>query len=136
MVRRRLARALAIAAVGAAALAFGGCGGEEEAAPSGGGGGGEAAAQVLRISADPGGALSYDKSEYTAPAGTLTIEFENPASIPHAVELEGEGVEQVTEEVTKGSATLEVELEPGEYELYCPVGNHADEGMVSTLTVR
>jgi uncharacterized cupredoxin-like copper-binding protein len=27
-------------------------------------------------------------------------------------------------------------LEPGEYKFYCPVGNHEQAGMVGTLTVR
>ena len=129
----RRARVLAIAVLGAGALALPACGGEEEQAPAGGAG--EAKGEVLKISADPGGALRFDKSEYTAQAGTVTIEFENPASIPHAVEIEGAGIEEETEEVTKGNASLTVELQAGEYELYCPVGNHADEGMVSTLTV-
>jgi uncharacterized cupredoxin-like copper-binding protein len=34
-----------------------------------------------------------------------------------------------------GTARVSAKLEPGEYELYCPVGNHADAGMEGTLTV-
>ena len=46
------------------------------------------------------------------------------------------GVEEETEVITGGSAKLTVELEPGEYKVYCPVGNHEQAGMVGTLTVR
>jgi uncharacterized cupredoxin-like copper-binding protein len=33
------------------------------------------------------------------------------------------------------SGTLTVDLAAGTYEVYCPVGNHADEGMRVDLTV-
>jgi uncharacterized cupredoxin-like copper-binding protein len=32
------------------------------------------------------------------------------------------------------SGALEVDLRPGTYEVHCPVGNHADEGMRLELT--
>jgi hypothetical protein len=34
-----------------------------------------------------------------------------------------------------GDNKVSAKLEPGEYEFYCPVGNHKDEGMEGTLTV-
>ena len=55
-----------------------------------GGGGGGGAAQTLKLSADPGGALKFDKSSLTAKAGKVTIILDNPSSIPHAVEIEGQ----------------------------------------------
>ena len=107
-------------------------GGETEA----GGGGGGADAQTLRISADPGGALRFDKSSLTAKAGKVTIVMDNPSDLPHAVEIEGQGVEVAGETVMKGGVSrASAEVEPGEYEFYCPVGNHADAGMEGTLTV-
>jgi plastocyanin len=43
----------------------------------------------------------------------------------------------VGEVVEKGGvSTVTADLEPGEYEYYCPVGNHEAEGMTGTLTVR
>jgi plastocyanin len=129
--RRR--SALVSVALGVTVLALGACGGDEEEGPAGDSGGG--AAQVLKLSADPGGALKFDKTELTAQAGTVTIDFNNPSSVPHAVEVEGEGIEEETEEITKGTAKLTVELEPGEYEFYCPVGNHKERGMEGKLTV-
>lgn len=111
-----------------------GSGGSEESAESGGGSG----ATTLRLSADPGGALKFDKSSLTAKAGEVTVALRNPASAtaPHAVEVEGEGVEEESEVIDPGATTrLTVNLEAGTYEFYCPVGNHADAGMEGTLTV-
>jgi plastocyanin len=97
----------------------------------GGGGGGEA----LTLTADPGGAISWEPSELSAPAGSVSIELVNDSDVPHAVEVEGNGVEEESETVTGANTTLTVDLEPGEYTYYCPVGNHRAGGMEGTLTV-
>src|SRR5919106_1426890 len=78
-------------------------------------GGGEA----LTLASPEDGALSFDKTELTAPAGSVTIQYDNPSSVPHAVEVEGNGVEEETETITQGNAELTVDLEPGEYVFYC-----------------
>ena len=125
-------------ALAATALAFAACGGEEGGgAPSDEKQGGEPSGggQVVKLSADPGGALRFDMAELTVKAGKVTIAFDNPSSLPHAVEVEGEGVEEMTDTVTGANASLSADLEAGEYEFYCPVGNHRDEGMEGTLTV-
>jgi plastocyanin len=98
---------------------------------SGGGGGGEA----LTLTADPGGAISWEPGELSAPAGSVTITLVNESDVPHAVEVEGNGVEEESETITGGETELTVDLEAGEYEFYCPVGNHRDQGMTGTLTV-
>jgi plastocyanin len=112
--------------------AYGGGGGGERDEKADGGGG----ATMLQLAADPGGALKFDKSSLEAKAGTVTIAFDNPSQVPHAVEVEGNGVEKETETITDGSAKLTAKLEAGEYKFYCPVGNHEQAGMVGTLTVR
>lgn len=134
------------------ALAIAGCGGNDDEDTVNGGsggaatteqtdtGGGDAAggggATELRIAADPGGALAFDKNTLTAPAGTVTIVMDNPSDLPHAVEIEGAGTEAVGETVQKGGVSrATAELEPGEYRYYCPVGNHGSAGMEGTLTV-
>ena len=99
----------------------------EEAAAGGGGG-------DLTLTADPGGAISWDKSELTAPAGTVKISLVNDSTTPHAVEIEGNGVEEVSETVTESDTEVSAELEAGEYEYYCPVGGHR-QSMNGTLTV-
>jgi plastocyanin len=111
-----------------------GSGGETNTEASGGGGGG--AAQTLKIAADPSGALKFDKSSLTAKAGKVAIVMDNPSDVPHAVEIEGMGVEAEGETVEKGGVSkATAEVKPGEYEFYCPVDGHKDAGMEGTLTV-
>ena len=80
-----------------ATLAVAGCGGDDEEPASGGSsdstptatateaasGGGE----NLALAADAG-ALKFDKSELTAPAGKVTITMDNPSDIPHNVVID------------------------------------------------
>jgi plastocyanin len=144
-------RTLAALSAAAATLALGACGDDEETTGGGaatatpaatdtpaatatedsGGGGGE----DIALAADPGGALKFDKTELTAKAGKVTISFDNQSSVPHAVEVEGNGVEEESETITKSSNKLELDLKPGSYEFYCPVGNHKAAGMEGKLTV-
>jgi plastocyanin len=102
--------------------------------PTGGGGGGGAASK-LTLTADPSGALKFDKTSLSAKAGKVTITMDNPSSTPHAVEVEGTGVEEETKTLTQGKASLSVDLKPGKYEFYCPVDGHKAAGMKGTLTV-
>ncbi len=103
------------------------------AAPSGGGG-----ETTLDISADPGGALKFDKTELEAPAGKVTIVMDNPSDVPHAVEIEGNGVEAEGETIGKGqkSTASADDVKPGTYAFYCPVPGHREAGMEGTLTVK
>lgn len=100
-------------------------------------GGGGGAAQTLKLSADPSGALKFDKSSLTAKAGKVTITLDNPSSIPHAVEIEGHGVEEESGTIGEGETTeVTATVKPGEYEYYCPVDGHKAAGMTGTLTVQ
>jgi plastocyanin len=100
---------------------------------SGGGGGG--GATKLKLTADPGGALKFDKTELSAKPGKVTVTMDNPSSVPHAVEIEGNGVEEETKTLTDGTASVTVDLKAGNYEFYCPVDGHKEAGMKGTLTV-
>jgi plastocyanin len=132
------------------AIVAAGCGGDDNSSSSsssgsdtstteqssGGGGGGGGAAQTLKISADPGGALKFDKSSLTAKAGKVTIVMANPSSLPHAVEIEGNGVEEVGETVEKGGVSkATATVKAGAYDFYCPVDGHRAAGMEGKLTV-
>ena len=77
-------------------------------------------------------------SEATIAAGPVTFTISNAGSIPHAFEVEGEGIEQETKVIQPGAtATLTLNLKPGTYEVYCPVGedSHKKLGMETHLTV-
>jgi plastocyanin len=113
----------------------GGSGGGTKTEASGGGGGGSG--QTLKISADPGGALKFDKSSLTAKAGKFTIVMDNPSDLPHAIEVEGQGMEVKGDTVTKGGVSkASGTLKAGTYEFYCPVDGHKAAGMKGTLTVQ
>ena len=77
-------------------------------------------------------------SSATVPAGPVTFTVTNSGSIPHALEIEGQGTEQQTPLIQPGaSATLTLTLAPGTYEIYCPVGedSHKKLGMETHLKV-
>jgi uncharacterized cupredoxin-like copper-binding protein len=71
------------------------------------------------------------------PAGPTTFVVTNDGTIEHSLEIEGQGIEEELEpHLQPGeSGTLEVDLAPGTYEVYCPVGNHREQGMELELTV-
>ena len=91
----------------------------------------------LKIAADPNGALKFDKTSLSAKAGKVTIVMTNTSSLPHAVEVEGSGMEKKGAVVTSGGSVSRVtaKLKPGKYEFYCPVDGHKAAGMKGTLTV-
>jgi uncharacterized cupredoxin-like copper-binding protein len=77
-------------------------------------------------------------SERRIAPGVVTFTVMNAGSIPHALEVEGEGIEQETEVIQPGArATLTLTLKPGTYEVYCPVGedSHKKLGMATRLRV-
>jgi hypothetical protein len=73
----------------------------------------------------------------TLPPGPTEFVVANIGDVPHNFEIEGQGIERVFEQDLQPGEreTMQVELEPGEYEVYCPVGNHAEMGMRLTLRV-
>src|SRR5215208_485014 len=75
----------------------GGGGGTGTEESSGGGGGG---GETLTVTADPGGAISWDKSELSAKAGKVTLKIVNESDIPHAIGGGGNGIGEGTESVS------------------------------------
>ena len=69
--------------------------------------------------------------------GTYVFKAVNSGGTVHALEVEGQGIEEETEEIQPGqSAELKVKLEAGTYELYCPVDGHKEEGMEGKVIVK
>ena len=80
--------------------------------------------------------FALDPQDATAAAGPVTIDVTNDGETVHNLEVEGEGVEEITADLQPGdSDTLELDLEPGSYEWYCAIGDHAAQGMEGELTV-
>jgi PQQ system protein len=71
--------------------------------------------------------------------GTYEFEVTNDGQITHALEIEesGDGAEAETGDIGAGeSKTLRFTFSgEGSYEMYCPIGNHKDEGMRGTIVV-
>jgi plastocyanin len=77
-------------------------------------------------------------SQDVVPPGEVTITVANAGNIPHALEVEGPGLERETATIQPGSTgVLTLTLQPGTYEVYCPVGmdSHKKLGMQTHLTV-
>jgi uncharacterized cupredoxin-like copper-binding protein len=115
------------------------------AEPGGGLGGGdqepreEAASPVPEdVSTTEVGLTEYEIAMPTSlSAGSQTFRVTNNGATEHNFEVEGQGIEQEFEtNLSPGETqTMQLNLEPGTYEVYCPVGNHRDQGMEMQLTV-
>jgi len=121
-------------------LAVASCGDDDE--------GSAATTQSPATSAATGGdgagtVIDVDEKDFTIELSTMeltpgayTFVATNSGQTTHALEIDGQGVEEETENIAPGdTAELTVTLEAGEYELYCPVGNHKDMGMKLDITV-
>jgi uncharacterized cupredoxin-like copper-binding protein len=95
-----------------------------------------ARATKLRITADPHGAMRFNRKRLTARAGKVTIVMTNPSSsgMPHGIAIRGHGSGRVV--APGGTSTVTVTLKRGRYTFLCPVPGHAQAGMTGTLTVR
>ncbi len=86
-------------------------------------------------------AVELDELEVRMPselaAGPTTFRVTNVGGAEHNFEVEGQGIEEVFKENLRPGETKEMrlDLQPGTYEVYCPVGNHEDLGMLLELTV-
>jgi plastocyanin len=119
--------------IGAAVLAA--CGGDDD---DGGGGDGLATgsgdsgggAPVTVIAQD---SLSFDRGDYTASAGEVTIDYENGGNITHTLLIDGDDDFKLTVSANGDVDEGTTELEPGEYRIFCDIPGH--ESMEATLTV-
>ena len=131
MTTRHLVRiALALTAV----LLVAGCGGDDGGNGEAGNGG-EGASETITISATE---FAFEPASVTIDEpGTYTFVVENAGEAPHALAIEGPGVDEESATIEGGeTAELTVEItEPGEYELICPVDGHREQGMEGTLVL-
>jgi plastocyanin len=135
MIRRALPLLVLLASLVLALAACGGGNGESATTSAGGGGGG--GGSTVQIAADPSGALEFEQTSVEATAGKVTIDFTNDSSISHDVKVEGNGVSgEGTDEVTGGSTSATLDLQPGTYTFYCSVDGHRAAGMEGQLVVK
>jgi plastocyanin len=105
----------------------GGGGGDGLSTGSGDGGGGGPVTVVAQDS------LRFDRDDYAASAGEVTIDYENGGNLTHTLLIDG--VDDFKLSVAANGDTDEgtAELAPGDYRIYCDVPGH--ESMEATLTV-
>ena len=54
----------------------------------------------------------------------MTITAVNDGGTVHNLEVEGDGVEEITDDLNPGeSGELKLDLQAGEYEIYCAIGD-------------
>jgi len=71
-------------------------------------------------------------------AGATTFNVTNTGKETHGFEIEGSGIEKALKPRLKRgeSGSLQVDLKPGTYKVYCPVFGHQRHGMSLDLTVK
>jgi plastocyanin len=97
-----------------------------------------AAGQPLTLAANPEGQLKYDKSELSAKAGKVSIDFTNMSPLGHnmTIESSSHAIVGATPTFQGGTKTLTLNLKPGVYKFFCSVPGHRMAGMEGTLTVK
>jgi len=72
----------------------------------------------------------------TIAAGSYSFDVKNDGKIEHDFVIKGNGVDEKTPTIGAGeSATLDVDLKPGTYDVYCSIPGHKQAGMDVKLTV-
>lgn len=135
-------RPAGLIAMTAAALALGACGGDDEKGPGTAASTQTATTETAEKAAET---VGLEESEFkivpktvtVEKTGKVTFEVKNVGSTVHALEVEGPEGEAETEEIQPGAtAKLTVNLsKAGTYEMYCPVGNHKEQGMTGEIVV-
>ena len=77
-------------------------------------------------------ALKFDKTAYTATAGTVDVTYVNDGTIAHTLDI------QNVKGFKLGIGTTDhgtVDLKPGTYTIFCDLPGHEAAGMKATLTV-
>ena len=113
----------------------GGEGGANANAPSGAG----AKGSVLKT-------IRIQETEYSLKPADITLKkpglyvlkVVNSGSITHALEVDGEGLEEFSKKIEPGQSTqLRLDLrKAGTYELTCPLNHHEEKGMEGKVIVK
>jgi uncharacterized cupredoxin-like copper-binding protein len=81
--------------------------------------------------------IKFDKKEYTAPAGEVTVALESEGAQVHSLVIFDKDNTVVGEEMKVNPGQTQVEtydLPAGTYSLICDIPGHKEAGMTATLT--
>ena len=114
--------------------------------PLAGGCGGDEGSPGRTVTVEPGETVAVVAKEYSfdpetivlTGGGKLTVELDNQGTLAHNLRVFDGGTDIGGTPTFAGGEprTGTVQVEPGEYELLCTVGDHAALGMKGKLTVR
>ncbi len=99
----------------------------------------------LSIEANPQGQLAYVTNKATATPGAVTIEMPNMSGVMHNIAVEpgtggatpaGKPLLGKSQFISKGTASVTVNLKPGTYTFFCQAPGHRAAGMYGALTVK
>jgi plastocyanin len=80
--------------------------------------------------------LAFNHKTLKAKHGTVSLVMANPSGLPHAIAVQGHGINKKGNTVNKGGTSrVTVRLKKGTYTFYCPVDGHKAAGMKGTLIV-
>ncbi len=131
MIRRLLVAALATGAAAAAACGGGGSGsGSTSSTPTT-----APAAQTVTFTETE---FKIDTASTSLTAGSYTFDVQNKGSFPHDLHIatpDGSEIGATSVIQPNASATLQVTLKAGTYQMWCAVDSHRARGMQGTLTV-
>jgi uncharacterized cupredoxin-like copper-binding protein len=142
----RMSRTIrACATAGVAIVAFAGCGEKKESTGASAGSGSGSSTGTSKQSGNASKTVKIDETEFklspadakVAKGGKVVVQAVNSGKTTHALEIESKDGEFKTGNIKPGeTARLQVTLKPGTtYDMYCPVGNHKQQGMVGKITV-
>ncbi len=71
------------------------------------------------------------------PSGTVTFKVTNKGNFEHSFAIEGNGTKRKLDESLKPgeTRTFQLDLQPGSYTIYDPVGTNKDQGVSANVTV-
>lgn len=126
----RATTAKILAGVVAGGLALAACGGDDGTGASTPPAADDATLVVTGLDA-----LDFDADAYGAPAGTIEIEYRLVGVIEHSLVVEGREDDLRLVASSGGTDRGSIDLEAGDYVIYCDIAGHREAGMEATLAV-
>ena len=98
----------------------------------------DTAVTAVDVASPEDGSLVFEPDGLQVDAGTITIAYSNPSTVPHNINIEDASGQVLakSQTITDSDLELTAELAPGEYVYFCSVPGHRQAGMEGTLIVQ